>query len=599
MSKPKPSKQTFTVADAVEIFSGIDEKIISLHNCSTDDFLSLNENFKQFYADSKVINENAGKIVHLVTDEHNGGEFSKLLTSYREQITTYKDNLVQLFASLDNYNKEVARIVEMLFIPSHNFNQNLMTLKLMIANLRFDNELREKTDYRKAAESIDKIIKVSRDGYTKFSAQLELLKQHTNQSLKTIGRSRNFIFDKTNEIISVLESARELLSRKHEEAIEKLPEISEKTENNSKAVAKIITNLQYHDIIRQKIEHVQRVHKEILDELKFFKRDNGEQLNNEEQLKYYQKIKDIASLQANQLLYANREYQSAIEVITQRLLELGDNLNGMAAICERFSFGDSAFTKNHFREISDKLIEVPQIEDHFLNLNQQIELELTESFSYINGLNDTHHKLGVLTSRLEKIVISFIVDPQKSVDIAVSDKIRGLVHDITSNRMKVQYILGSLVALKEEKEETLKPIFLNALSNSKVKAMIDDSKKLIDTLKVSNDKLIQMLQENQDISSVTSTGIKAAVSQVKYYDFFDKVIEEIINQLNELYFKLSISLQGIDIDRKQNLDDLRRMYTMKSEHEIHDKLTGETNGSMDLFDKVGQVDEDDDNLELF
>jgi hypothetical protein len=54
-----------------------------------------------------------------------------------------------------------------------------------------------------------------------------------------------------------------------------------------------------------------------------------------------------------------------------------------------------------------------------------------------------------------------------------------------------------------------------------------------------------------------------------------------------------------ETDKAEDLDSIKNLYTMASEHKIHDKVS-QTEGDVNLFtDDEAEPDDDDDNLELF
>jgi hypothetical protein len=97
------------------------------------------------------------------------------------------------------------------------------------------------------------------------------------------------------------------------------------------------------------------------------------------------------------------------------------------------------------------------------------------------------------------------------------------------------------------------------------------------------------------LSNKISSDIKISLEQIKYYDLFDKVIEEIILKLNEINGKFQNSSEADHVD---SLEYIKQRYTMESEHKIHATITSEHVVETFNFNSTG-AEEDDDNLELF
>ena len=108
-----------------------------------------------------------------------------------------------------------------------------------------------------------------------------------------------------------------------------------------------------------------------------------------------------------------------------------------------------------------------------------------------------------------------------------------------------------------------------------------------------NQKIEQILTNNSKLSLNLSSEIKSSVEQVKYYDFFEKIMLEIVTELNNIYSKLdNNTISVLRNNKADNLKTLEERYTMESERIIHPQAIGE---DVDLED-----DSDDDNdVEFF
>lgn len=91
--------------------------------------------------------------------------------------------------------------------------------------------------------------------------------------------------------------------------------------------------------------------------------------------------------------------------------------------------------------------------------------------------------------------------------------------------------------------------------------------------------------------------IHQAIKEIKYYEFFEKNIEEIISQLNDLNDTINLNITRKYDEKTAKINKFKKIYTTSSEHEIHELYV--KNGmdkSKDYHDKANNEDE---NLELF
>ena len=65
--------ETYTIEEISGLFSKIDEKIISLHDCSSEDFYNLNKDFKYYHDIANRISENASFLFDFIASKENNG----------------------------------------------------------------------------------------------------------------------------------------------------------------------------------------------------------------------------------------------------------------------------------------------------------------------------------------------------------------------------------------------------------------------------------------------------------------------------------------------------------------------------------------------
>ncbi len=85
--------------------------------------------------------------------------------------------------------------------------------------------------------------------------------------------------------------------------------------------------------------------------------------------------------------------------------------------------------------------------------------------------------------------------------------------------------------------------------------------------------------------------IQKTVNNIKYYDYFEKIIEKIINDLNTINYRLKFDGDSVQ-DKEENLKKLTEYYTMNSEFLIHQQVASGDEQELD-------VSEDGGDLELF
>ena len=335
-----------SVPDALVTFSNIDKCIGQLLDCSSEDFLTLNNHFKNYHKESKVISQNVSNIIQILTDKkinESFGDIKKFCDSFSNLTNLFSQNIELLDVEI----KKSINKLEHLKITYNNYKQNLGSIKILLANIITEevsgqNEQlkNKKADVEEKIESIKNHILSTDDlieGYTNIAQESYLL----------LSKIKTENYQQLQKLNDNIEISFNLFNKKYTEASLLFPALQQITEKNSTNIAKIVTNLQYHDIIRQKIEHIQKTHKDIIEDLSSYDNDNQSQTLLHNKAKTFLKIRDVAGLQAAQLLHANKQYQMAIEEIGNNLEEIGNEMIIISCNCDNL-VGKSTQTKDFY-----------------------------------------------------------------------------------------------------------------------------------------------------------------------------------------------------------------------------------------------------------
>jgi exonuclease VII large subunit len=99
-----------------------------------------------------------------------------------------------------------------------------------------------------------------------------------------------------------------------------------------KNISSIVTKLQFHDIIRQQLEHIQQTNESIIEELIQVTRQHVRS-HARETYKYLSIVPDIARLHVAQLAHTNKEYQNAFADIKASLEAIWVQTTAIAGSC--------------------------------------------------------------------------------------------------------------------------------------------------------------------------------------------------------------------------------------------------------------------------
>jgi len=342
-----------SLKDISLVLSNIDDKIVSLHKCSSDDFLTFNSYLKKYHKEAKVIAENSGQIYNMVIGKDNNPFFDGL-NNFHDQLKNHVEGYVnQIDSSMLLLDKILAQF-DLMFIPFKNFKQNFTTLKFIITNLKhklyyLDVETQKELDI--SIRNINNVIFNAISVYRIIENHLQPLKLSISNSLGDLQEMKKLNLVNLQTILNKIYSSIHLISDVHAQVSSKIPLLTQRSANYFDNIHKIITNIQYHDIIRQRMEHIQKAHHDIIEQLKELEQSDNEEFNKSELEICFVKISDIAGLQIAQLLHINKQYQNAIKNITTQFFEISEDMNSISHLSsqlETYSKNNNICRLRHF-----------------------------------------------------------------------------------------------------------------------------------------------------------------------------------------------------------------------------------------------------------
>ncbi|BDX39361.1 hypothetical protein CYCD_27160 [Tenuifilaceae bacterium CYCD] len=581
------------INNITEKFTQIDTKILELLQCSSDDFMGLNSNFKELYRSSSLLSKNATEIFEILSDDESKemmGELENLYKILRKSHTPILNTAKEGVNTI----KEMLDISGNLHLQVKNLNQNLLTLKFLLANLKITGS------HEQLSPAIDELT----DNYNKHINQQKLREYQNDKSLdkfqelidSAIIRLDRYYLQLNQQITLILDqihTAIVLFADKQQEVSRRLPTLKKITTEISESIANIITNLQYHDIIRQKIEHVQTSHRGLLQNLADFDPSNEGQ-----HLDYLSRIRDLANIQSALLVRANKEYQRAIELITEKFRSISEDMSNISILCKELTQSQFNQEEIHFADLSQKLDSilaplksVPLIEKTFAN-------ELSEMVASTSQILAAVAKTGSIISESDT---SFI--PKENIDALKSaypqgnivDQIKEVGQDVEKTSNQIQTITQRFTDVNSQLDKVCKDLDSKHFEVEGLDNVAEKIVSILDKLKQQDEIIYKLLHENFKVSKEMDNVVVGSVKQIKYYEFFEVRIIEIIRMLNEAFHEIEGSESQKDTE---DMEFLKNLYTMESEHKIHESIiVGKVNSDDENLDNIEETENDD--VELF
>jgi len=582
------------INDIVNLLSEIDAKILAMHECSNNDFVILNNNLKAYNSDILNIAKQKEEIKQLINEEKFHDQLKNLQYQLKQQTECFQTEI----ESIMNIMEQMETNVNMLFVPLRNFKQNLMTLKFLITNLKLNATYYEDNKHDNIDEIVNKlydIIFLVNNENLNIDTNTNKLKEAIKYKVSELKFKRDINIYNINHLYNDIEGLLEITFANQNELISNINELNVLDSKSSKNISKIITNLQYHDIIRQKIDHIYDTHKEIIEEL------NKKEVNK----KYLYKIPDIAELQVAQLTLINKEFQTAIDNIKQQFDEICLNTTTVA---DNVYDNDADITEKYNTlnlEIKTKLYAwVKNITDLTQNNNHNEYDQLQSLFSQV--ISNINLVIKCNNEIIENVNFLYNFQSNKDNYILINKQIGFVLEDINSQIDIIDKIYSNIIQHNSNFNNNVTILYSEIIYSNNFQVIAKKTEQTLNHLTEQSLKVFSILRKISSKCNLSSDSLKESIKNVKYYDYFEREIESVVLFLNNICFDLRryLKIEG-EGNKLDNIKDIKTHYTMQSERDIHDSFSDDN--QIDVFDVIKETsfldgkdeDNNDDNLELF
>ena len=591
------SDKKINVTELLDTFQKIESGIQELHQNSSQVFLQLNDFLKEYNKKNSIVAKNATQIFDTLTGDNDSCLICDLKDIFNEFEAYKKGTENEFNNNLELYNVLLNKIDDLTLLL-RNLKQDLITLKFLLTNYRIisGNEASNNLS-NKSIDEWEKILVNINSGITEMTKETAELKKKLGKLLII---SQDYSQDSRTKYYSYsedLKASLALINKKNLESRNYIPVLKEKINSSSQSIGNIITHLQYHDIIRQKVEHIQKSHFNIIESLKDNHSDNHKVgRNNNEILPL---IADISELQAAQLILISKEYQKALEVISENFQKIANDLAAVSTISHEFSYetanSDNTLINNLKDNLDRSLVVLDSYNSNLYNEQLlEIKQKISEIYNFIAvNITTPLGEMGV-TGYL-KALSSENKRESNTGNPSIVSQISSLTTDIL--RKKDDLSRESELLFHNSEKFSVADVrdgFRSKLEKDQIRIMVNVSKTL-ERLDNESKKVDVVLDENFTIKKEIINRLKDTLAQADYYELFEKVLNSIIAHLNDINSCLGEQTQTGDRSAKEkNLKEIETFYTVASERYIHNKVISD-----DTQISISEIQANEDDLELF
>lgn len=588
----KPENQNLTIKGIGEVFSDIDKKILLLNQCSYDDFTIFNNQLKNFNNQLHTLSDNLKNILtQNIQDSYKKNEFETLIDKASAIIEKIKLSFDLTIKEINKFKRNLNSLT----VRAKSYKQNLLTFKYLLSNLKIRLVYLNPTNF-----SVEGILIIDEQIYrlNGIIGQLKEIKNFFEHfSMESIVEMRNNTEMLQKEIYKIYEmwSKNENLYSEVEICVNSMNgKISAAASN----LGQVITQLQFQDIVRQRMEHIQKMHRQVLEIAEKFDDAEFSSLPAVRQARYVIQLRDIAILQMGQLSQVNVQYQNAIEVISRIFLSIVENLTDASLLyILNFNVGDNHNLLNGSK--MSKYLENAVF--YYDQLMSEMQSNLNK-YENITQVLKSYSKCFFDITEIHKKFVDFsniLIEEIDNSDLTKEE--RQSIKEYIDHLIINNNIISEFKIIDVQNSEIQKRLLnylmevSNLTNNNELNITINKISKTTETIISGSNVINEIYKTNENISNMLVENVFDAMQQVKYFDLFEREINDIVNNLTIIYNQIIGNSR-----KKVNADVIncfRELYTMENERKVHYRIV---NGNIinDFNENQNSID-DNNEVEFF
>lgn len=562
-------KSKISKSELIKTFSEIDTKINSLYRRSTSDFMQLNNYLKDYHKKTRIIASNAFRIIETISGEKDTNlikELGKINYRLDDCIDKINDEDIRKIQNL----KEIIHKSSQCKIIIQNLRQDLTTFKFLSSNFNILLNYREFPDgNHSAADGWKTEIKALKEALLLIGTHTEIFSEQITASISCIDLRIKSSMDIFRSLSQETRSNISSVVLKSLESKLHLPNLKERTKESSRKIDDIIKHLQYHDIICQKIDHIQKSHRRVIEEMGSSTDTMGSFVDCLPE--DCARVCDIIDLQSAQLLLVSKEYQNALDIITSNFQGVAKEVTAISGISDKLSFRDNGSQFTIIRQIKDLLDKgIIMLDLHNFN-------EINEEFSVAGKnmqviLEDLSHKIHPLITSFVSRHKVLRKTSHNATDPGILGEMNSLVDEI---EIRYSDLTEKLNSIKNLYENIFRPHLMDAedfrLEMDRLQLMVSISK-ILETIDRDNEELDIVLNQNRNLNNSILERIESAINRKDYYEYFESTVEDVIEHLNEINNRIKPEESSPNSTKAENLMHMKAAYTMASERIVHENV---------------------------
>ncbi len=539
---------------------------------SDEQFVSISENLQYFYSEVKDVSKNALEVTNLLSGDDYNASIQEL-ESISDFINNYISGTNNKFQESENSFTKIIKFLENIVDDSQAFKKLVKHLDAQGISIKIESARLGNDDkgFKVIAENINNLSIVISNKSQGFKERTKFLIDIIKKAQGEIINLQKDQQEHSNSILRNTKTSLQSLIEKNVMSSAEVDAVHIKSENIKQEVSSLVTAIQFHDITRQQIEHVNNVILKLTEKINLIK-ENDDPEENKKLIVY---IHEAARLQSAQLNNSKNELNNAAYDIISNLEGIQKDVAGISTeilgMMESTGNESETFIGKVDKGYKDVLLSLDKnkiIGDEFSKAINNVATTINDLSTFINEISD-------IGSEIELISLNASI---KAAHTGSEGAALGVLAEATQ-KLSVQSkndtdsVIKMLVSVWEISQQLQKNSDNNYYGHEQkhLESVSSNIEKIFKSLLLFSEKAKDYLKIIRQNSIKIGKDIEHSILSIRTYLEIDEKINEVIFELNDIINQSEIQIDGQRID-KNELEDLSKDYTMQRQRNIHKSI---------------------------
>lgn len=361
-------------------------------------------------------------------------------------------------------------------------------------------------------------------------------------------------------------------------------ELAERTTTIYNNIGEVVSSLQFHDIIRQQIEHVC----EALTDMQNLLRESRDaaMLDQDKSIDLVGFIADVCSVQCSQLVNGRERFAQAMGAFKSGLREVEQGVRQTQANLAELTGARGGPQAGAQNEKSDNERVLSRIEESirqviftmhdFSNQGSQIGQAMSSVASTVKEIAAFLNNIEEIGSEIELIAINASVKAahtgEKGAALGV---LASAIQHLSINARTLTDSVSEVLRKTSKAAEVLDIDALSHLDSSQIDTLVGRLQSIIDSVKSIDSQTFALFSELNKGEVALVDAISAMTGATSFQDEVAAAFDQSKERLADLELQArKLAPQGLDKNRPERLKNLLARYTMEVERLIHESAMG-------------------------